>query len=260
MTRKTIASVGLVLCLFAISMNSAAARSRHHSDTTPSAIKLLQRQAAAIEQMRQELIAIRRELRPDHVASADATSIIPLPRNRVMAALEAEPMPNPKILDRLLPAHVMPATATQRGQFRDQRRTHRHAGIDLGGVWGSEIVASFGGVVLPAPGRDRGYGPHVIVIKGDDGIIYRYAHLATVAVKIGDRVKVAQRLGTMGKVGAHGFPHLHFEMMRVAEYRRRPYGVHSLDPNDYLGGSRGRRMVAGDLMTGQSASRYAAAH
>ncbi len=84
--------------------------------------------------------------------------------------------------------------------------------------------------------------------------------MAKVKVEVGDRVSTGQQIGTMGKVGRKGFVHLHFEMMRVAEYRRRPYGVHKLDPNDYLGGGRGKSMVAGNAMTGEEARLYAARH
>jgi murein DD-endopeptidase MepM/ murein hydrolase activator NlpD len=218
----------------------------------------LRQQAGEIEKMRQELTEIRRELRPDQPASVRPLS------NRTdtaVASLGSE-MPLPDTTPKQPPParHVFPATAIQRGQHNDRRRTHRHAGIDLAGAHGSPIVASFGGRVLPSPGRDRGYGPHVIVIKGNDGIVYRYAHLSSVVVRIGQQVETGQRIGGMGRVGRRGRDHLHFEMIPWAEYRRRPYGVHTLNPNDYLGGNRGKRMVAGAAMMGQAAHRYASAH
>jgi len=275
MTSKTLAGFTLALIgaglAIALTASVAQARSRHHhhhsARSSSSSADRLAALTSELAAMRRELAMFRQALRPGLASSsADATTIFakddqPPQNNAVVASLidlPKEPAANPKSPARLGP--VMPATAVQRGQFGDRRRTHRHAGIDLGGVYGSPIVASFAGRVLPAPGGDRGYGPHVLVIRGDDDIVYRYAHLASVSVKTGQHVATGQTIGTMGKVGRHGFVHLHFEMMRLAEYRRRPYGLHSLDPNDYLGGGRGKRMAAGEPMRGQAATRYAAAH
>lgn len=251
----------LLLALLICVPANADARSRQSS-----------RDAAILRELRGELREVKRDLAATLAATRELASIaklfwtdvavtnvpMPPPRNPILEA--NNPIPDmSSIATKALAVHVFPANAVQRGQFNDRRRTHRHAGIDLGGAWGSPIVASFAGLVIPSPGRDRGYGPHVVMIKGDDGIVYRYAHLASKSVKIGQHVAAGQTIGTMGKVGPRGFPHLHFEMIPVAEYRRRPYGVHSLDPNNYLGGGRGHRMVAGVPMVGQAATRYAVA-
>lgn len=144
-------------------------------------------------------------------------------------------------------ARLFPATAVQRGQFRERRRTHKHAGLDLAGECGSPIVASYAGVTLPAPGGDRGYGPLVRVVLGDDRNVYRYAHMMTTTIKPGQRVATGETIGAMGKAG--GRCHLHYEIIPFAEYRRNPYGVHTLDPNTLLGGRRGSTMTAGVPMT-----------
>lgn len=158
------------------------------------------------------------------------------------------PKPNP------LQGHrVFPCTCTQRGQWNDRRPTHRHAGIDMGGREGSPIVAAIGGVVLPKPGGDRGYGPLVAVIRGRDNVVYRYAHMRKLLVHEGQKVETGQQIGTMGARGAHGFVHLHFEAIPISEYRHRPYGLHSLDPNKLLGGERGAHMAAGEAMKGGDA-------
>lgn len=251
----------LMLCVLTITLTTPAdARSRHRHHAKPdreaSLLVLMKRQARELDEIKKELAGLRKVLSPDMALAGPVP--VPQPRNPVILSVPSIPdasAPSPFTAT----SHVFPATAVQRGQFDDLRPRHRHAGIDLAGAYGSAIVAAFGGVVLPAPGRDRGYGPHVIVIRGDDGIVYRYAHLSSVDVKIGQRVATGQRIGGMGHVGRHGRDHLHFEMIPVAEYRRRPYGVHSLDPNDYLGGGRGKRMMAGLPMTGNAATRYATA-
>ncbi len=229
------------------------------ADTLRENVRLVRQQADEIDKMRRELAEIRQQISPN------AAMVLPAPQNNsvVVASASALPQDDPTYIEKKpapAPIHVFPATAVQRGQFNDRRRTHRHAGIDLSGQYGSSIVASFAGVVLPPPGGDRGYGPHCLVVRGDDGIVYRYAHLSSVSVNIGERVAAGQRLGGMGHVGRHGRDHLHFEMIPVAEYRRRPYGVHKLDPNDYLGGGRGKSMIAGNAMTGDAARTYASRH
>lgn len=237
--------------------------SRHARSTggSSSLAAIVRHQADQIDRMRRELAEIRQQISPNvAVLTTPATQ-----QNNpvVVASASALPQDDPTFVEKKLtqpPVHVFPATAVQRGQFNDRRPRHRHAGIDLAGEYGSPIVASFAGRVLPAPGADRGYGPHVVVVSGDDGVVYRYAHLSSVSVKIGQRVAAGQHLGGMGHVGRRGRDHLHFEMIPVAEYRRRPYGVHRLDPNDYLGGGRGKSMVAGNVMAGDAARAYAARH
>ena len=57
-----------------------------------------------------------------------------------------------------------------------------------------------------------------VTIKTDSGYYDTYAHLATRAVKVGDRVKAGDFVGIMGNTGnaAGGYKHLHFERRRTA--------------------------------------------
>lgn len=95
-------------------------------------------------------------------------------------------------------------------------------GIDIGGttqgVKGDSIKASVGGTVTTAgvPKWSDSRSPYVVV-KGDDGREYRYAHL-DVAITIfeGQRVEQGQLLGFMSDNGSEKTGvHLHFEV-RVA--------------------------------------------
>lgn len=255
LSKAVVATLTLIVAV--VLTAPADARRRHAPRPSRATILevLLRKQATELASVKAEIAALRRELRPEVLASVE---VRPLPPPRPLLGV-------PSVTPDLRPAtdgavHVYPATATQRGQHGDQRRTHRHAGLDLGGAYGSPIVASFAGCRLPPPGRDRGYGPMVVVIRGEDGIVYRYAHLSRVIIGPRQCVRTGERIGYMGKVGPRGFPHLHFEMIPVAEYRRRPYGLHRLNPNDYLGGRRGTRMAAGLPMTGRAAVQYAQRH
>jgi hypothetical protein len=89
-----------------------------------------------------------------------------------------------------------------------------HAGIDVGG-WGQgsnadDVWAAQDGVVDYA-GWGSGYGNMVDILHAD-GIMTRYAHLASMRVKAGDRVKQKQVIGIRGNTGGNYEIHLHFEM------------------------------------------------
>lgn len=87
-----------------------------------------------------------------------------------------------------------------------------HAGVDLAGKDGSDIIAVAGGVVTYASER-RGYGNLVEVDHGD-GLVTRYAHCKTIKAKVGDVVQKGQVLALMGSTGRSTGPHVHFEVIR----------------------------------------------
>lgn len=245
--RNRLAAISAALML--VVFTSSADARRHSAKPTLSALEIvkLKRELADTRNDIRSVLDLLRT-RPPAVAGAFASAPVPFIEIKppiVLASLSPADMKvEPQGNDRA--TRVFPATCTQRGQFRDRRRTHLHAGIDCAGERGSPIVASIGGRVLRAPGGDRGYGPIVRVILGDDGVVYRYTHMGTVLVKPGDRVETGQQLGTMGVAGR--LPHLHFETIPHSVYRRHAYGAHGIDPNVLLGQRRGARMLAGDAM------------
>lgn len=87
-----------------------------------------------------------------------------------------------------------------------------HAGVDLAGKEGSDIISVAGGVVTYADER-YGYGNLVEVDHGD-GLLTRYAHAKTVKVNVGDVVQKGQVLALMGSTGRSTGPHVHFEVIR----------------------------------------------
>jgi murein DD-endopeptidase MepM/ murein hydrolase activator NlpD len=87
-----------------------------------------------------------------------------------------------------------------------------HAGVDLAGKEGSDIISVAGGVVTYADER-YGYGNLVEVDHGD-GLVTRYAHAKTIKVKVGDVVQKGQVLALMGSTGRSTGPHVHFEVIR----------------------------------------------
>jgi murein DD-endopeptidase MepM/ murein hydrolase activator NlpD len=85
-----------------------------------------------------------------------------------------------------------------------------HAGLDIAGPHGKEIVAPSEGTVVFA-GLEGGYG-NVLVIDHGYGIKTRYGHLSSIKVKAGERVKRGDLIAAMGNTGRSTGPHLHYEV------------------------------------------------
>jgi murein DD-endopeptidase MepM/ murein hydrolase activator NlpD len=85
-----------------------------------------------------------------------------------------------------------------------------HAGIDIAGPFGKEIIAPADGTVVFA-GLEGGYG-NVLVVDHGYGIKTRYGHLASINVKPGEKVKRGDVLAMLGNTGRSTGPHLHYEV------------------------------------------------
>ena len=86
-----------------------------------------------------------------------------------------------------------------------------HNGIDLATNYKTPLTAGGAGVVVFAGWRG-GYG-RVIEIDHGFGIKSRYAHLAKIGVKKGDRVTEDQTIGLVGSSGRATGPHVHYEIL-----------------------------------------------
>ncbi|MBA0053171.1 M23 family metallopeptidase [Streptomyces sp. AJS327] len=81
--------------------------------------------------------------------------------------------------------------------------------------FGRRVFASAGGKVLASYySTTTGYGNTVVIGHGN-GWQTRYAHLKTRAVSKGDKVRVGQKIGRVGKSSATSnlSPHLHYEQI-----------------------------------------------
>lgn len=85
-----------------------------------------------------------------------------------------------------------------------------HSGIDLAAPRGTPIKASEGGVVIYS-GWYGGYGK-VVILDHSKGFSTLYAHLDSIAVSVGERVKQGGVVGYEGATGYATGPHLHFEV------------------------------------------------
>jgi murein DD-endopeptidase MepM/ murein hydrolase activator NlpD len=117
-----------------------------------------------------------------------------------------------------LTSFVSPVAGARTGQYGEQRRGHRHGGIDIAVPVGTPVSAAAGGVVIES-GMVPGYG-NVVYIDHGRGTVTRYAHLSQLLVKKGDAVGQGERIGLSGGAkGAEGAgnsqgPHLHYEVRR----------------------------------------------
>ena len=129
-------------------------------------------------------------------------------------------------------------------------KTETHNGVDLVGTGSTAVCSVCDGVVVQSrivtdkTNLTWQWGNYVAV-QGSDGAVIYYCHLASRAVKAGEKVKAGQRLGIMGNTGYSFGAHLHFEVRRnnkainAAEYLGIPnktgeYNIRSMNAETYV--------------------------
>jgi len=108
-----------------------------------------------------------------------------------------------------------PARFTSGYGFRTDpftRESAWHEGIDIAKFAGATIRAPGAGVVTFA-GVKAAYG-NLVELDLGDGFRMRFGQLQEMKVKLGDKVKAGDVVGTMGSSGPSTGPHLHFEVYR----------------------------------------------
>lgn len=92
---------------------------------------------------------------------------------------------------------------------------------DWGCPVGTPTVAAASGVVIRSvlEGYNGGYGG-VIIVSHPNGTQSIYAHMNSISVTVGQKVKQGQVIGTTGNTGRSTGPHLHFETRGT----RNPFG------------------------------------
>ena len=111
--------------------------------------------------------------------------------------------------------------------FGEPRRHHLHAGVDIRGMRGQDILAAKDGVVAFCGGTRTGYGTMVVLDHGD-GVQTLYAHAQKVLVRQGEAVKRGEAIALLGRTGNATTEHCHFEI-RLEN--------HAVDPMPYLLGT-----------------------
>lgn len=86
-----------------------------------------------------------------------------------------------------------------------------HGGMDFNGETGDPVFAATNGRVIHAGFNHGGFGNLVMILRAD-GVQTWYAHLDSIAVEVGERVRAGERIGRMGSTGDSTGAHLHFEV------------------------------------------------
>ena len=87
-----------------------------------------------------------------------------------------------------------------------------HTGVDFPAPRGTSIQATGDGRVSKIEAHSSGYGKNVII---DHGFGYQtmYAHMESITVREGEKVKRGQKIGTVGETGRATAPHVHYEVI-----------------------------------------------
>jgi len=89
----------------------------------------------------------------------------------------------------------------------------KHRGVDFVALKDANVRSTADGVVVKIKYSRIGYGNQVVV-KHSNGYKTRYAHLKSINVKKGEKVKAKQSIATLGSSGLTTGPHLHYEILK----------------------------------------------
>ena len=92
------------------------------------------------------------------------------------------------------------------------KRTTRHTGVDFAMKPGNLLYATGDGIVESVKFELWGYGNQVVIDHGF-GYKTRYAHMSTIAVAEGMKIKRGECIGLSGNSGKSSGPHLHYEVI-----------------------------------------------
>ena len=112
-------------------------------------------------------------------------------------------------------------------------RSKRHTGVDFALKPGNPVYVTGDGVVEAVKFELFGYGTQVLVDHGF-GYKTRYAHLKSVGVAEGMKVKRGECIGLSGNSGRSSGPHLHYEVIYMGRHVN-PYNYFDLTmtPEEY---------------------------
>ena len=94
----------------------------------------------------------------------------------------------------------------------------RHNGLDIIVPAGTAVLAAGDGRVSKVEKSNNGLG-NTVTITHSSSYVSRYAHLSTISVKQGQKVKSGQKIGASGMSGSSFAPHLHYEIIKDGEYQ-----------------------------------------
>ncbi|NLO37039.1 MAG: peptidoglycan DD-metalloendopeptidase family protein [Clostridiaceae bacterium] len=187
---------------------------------------------AEFEQLAGQIYALQKQLEAEKAAAATRAAQATRAAEATRAASK-KPTPTPKPSSSSSPSSSKPNSKGYVWPYPGDTRVyspfgmryhpiyHRnrmHTGVDLGGSYGSPVVAAKDGTVLmvvnPREGKNTGgsgYGNY-IVIAHSNGVSTLYAHLRSTYVRAGETVKAGEKIAACGSTGTSTGAHLHFEV------------------------------------------------
>ena len=96
-------------------------------------------------------------------------------------------------------------------RFFNEQPRRPHSGLDIAAPQGTPIKAVESGTVIEA--GDFFFSGNMVYLDHGQGLISLYAHMHTVSVKQGDKIKKGQKIGTVGETGRVTGPHLHLAII-----------------------------------------------
>jgi murein DD-endopeptidase MepM/ murein hydrolase activator NlpD len=191
------------------------AATRYDLDLADQLRSTAERLQAAEDELRvkkaeQELVAVQLDEERKRVDLRLAQAQVVLDRLRALASAGATVGRDGGLVRtgaEICPVQGALAFTNDWGQPRSEGRTHQ--GTDVFAVLGTPAVAIVSGTVTDASG---GLGGISVDLRGDDGVRYYYAHLASIALT--GRVEAGEVIGAVGNTGnaAGGAPHVHFQL------------------------------------------------
>ncbi len=111
---------------------------------------------------------------------------------------------------------IMPVEGIITGVYGSQRilngvAKRPHYGIDIANKEGTEISSPSDGVIVLAE-KDLFFSGGTIIISHGMGLTSSLLHLSEIFVKVGDKVKIGEKIGRVGSTGRSTGPHLDWRM------------------------------------------------
>lgn len=115
---------------------------------------------------------------------------------------------------------IWPAKGPITGVYGSQRYFNGvpkrpHFGLDIAGPKGAEVVAPADGTITLT--KDMFYSGNTILLDHGFGISSTFIHLDSITVKVGQKVKQGEKIGTIGNTGRVTGPHLDWRLNWFAE-------------------------------------------
>ena len=110
--------------------------------------------------------------------------------------------------------HMRPPTPGRRSSSFGLRRffngqpRNPHSGMDIAAPTGTPVVAPLAATVIDT--GDYFFNGQTVWLDHGGGLLSMMCHLSRIDCKVGDRLAVGQRLGTVGATGRVTGPHLHW--------------------------------------------------